>query len=279
MTIRKNALVVLALALALAAVGCKKKKDGGGEGTGTGGGPAKQGSITLAGSTSVQPFAEKWAEEYKGGTVDVQAGGSTAGIKAVKEGTAHIGMSSRELHEDEKAGLVATVVARDGIAVIVHPSNPVADLTVDQVKGIYAGKISNWKDVGGPDKGITVITREEGSGTRGAFEELVMGKDNPIANSAIVQGQTGGVRTMVTGDEAAVGYISIGQLTDKVKALKLGGVEATEANVAAGTYPVKRPFLFITKGEPAGAAKAFIDYVLSAEGQDLARKEGLVPAK
>ena len=106
-----------------------------------------------------------------------------------------------------------------------------------------------------------------------------MGPDHPIAASSIVQGQTGGVRTMVTGDEAAIGYISIGQLTPKVKAVKLGGVEATEANVANGSYAVKRPFLFITKGEPTGAAKAFIDYVLSPEGQELARKEGLVPAK
>lgn len=275
---RRNLTWIISAALitTVGMAGCKKKSSGGGS-AGTGGGKAD--TITIAGSTSVQPFAEKWAEEYKGGQVDVQAGGSTAGIKAVKEGTAAIGMSSRELHEEEKAGLVATVVARDGIAVIMHPSNPVSDLTIDQVKGIYSGKITNWKDVGGADKGITVITREEGSGTRGAFEELVMGKDNPIAASAIVQGQTGGVRTMVTGDEAAIGYISIGQLTPKVKASKLGGVEATEANVANGSYAVKRPFLFITKGEPAGAAKAFIDYVLSPEGQELARKEGLVPAK
>ncbi|MCC6995248.1 MAG: phosphate ABC transporter substrate-binding protein [Deltaproteobacteria bacterium] len=264
-------IISAALVASVGAAGCKKKSSGGGGG--------KADTITIAGSTSVQPFAEKWAEEYKGGQVDVQAGGSTAGIKAVKEGTAAIGMSSRELHEEEKAGLVTTVVARDGIAVIMHPSNPVGDLTVEQVRDIYAGKITNWKDVGGADKGITVITREEGSGTRGAFEELVMGKEAHIAASAIVQGQTGGVRTMVTGDEAAIGYISIGQLTPKVKAAKLGGVEATEANVANGTYSVKRPFLFITKGEPAGAAKAFIDYVLSAEGQELARKEGLVPAK
>ncbi len=268
-------IISAALIATVGVAGCKKKSGGGSAGTKGG----KADTITIAGSTSVQPFAEKWAEEYKGGQVDVQAGGSTAGIKAVKEGTAAIGMSSRELHADEGAGLVATVVARDGIAVIMHPSNPVSDLTVEQVRDIYSGKITNWKDVGGADKGITVITREEGSGTRGAFEELVMGKDHPIAASSIVQGQTGGVRTMVTGDEAAIGYISIGQLTPKVKAVKLGGVEATEANVANGSYAVKRPFLFITKGEPTGAAKAFIDYVLSPEGQELARKEGLVPAK
>ena len=265
-------IVSAALVATMGAAGCKKKSSGGGGG---GGG----GTVTLAGSNSMQPFADQWGEEFKGGTINVQAGGSTAGIKAAKDGTANIGMSSRELKPAEKAGLVETIVAYDGISVIVHKSNPVSDLSVEQVRDIYAGKITNWKDVGGPDKGITVITREDGSGTRGAFEEMVMGKDNSIASSAIVQAQTGGLRKMVAGDASAVGYMTMGQVTDEVNALKLAGVEATEPNVAAGTYPLKRPFLFLTKGEPTGTTKAFIEFVLSEAGQKIARDDGLVPVK
>jgi phosphate transport system substrate-binding protein len=228
----------------------------------------------------VQPFVEKWAEVWatkKGGQVNVQGGGSTAGIKAAQTGAAHIGTVSRALKPEEK-GLNEIVVARDGIAVIVNGQNPVADLTLEQVKGIFTGATKSWKELGGADKPITVITREEGSGTRGAFEELAL-HGAKIATGALVQDSTGAVREMVHSDPSAIGYISLGQVNDQVKAVKLAGADPTETNVLAGKYPLVRPFLFVTRGEPSGTAREFIDFVMSPEGQELVRKEGLIPAR
>ncbi len=271
----RRSLVSVALC-AFALGGCKRSDP-------TPGGAAAGGAttITIAGSTSVQPFAEKWAEVYHGKhptvQVNVQGGGSTAGVKAAQAGAAQIGTVSRDLKPEEN-DVKPITVARDGIAIIVNPANAVGDLTLDQVKEIFSGKVKSWKELGGADKPINVITREEGSGTRGAFEELVMKKEK-IATSALVQDSTGSVRQMVHDDAAAIGYISLGQVNAEVKSLKLGGVEASEANVVAGKYPVVRPFLFVAKGDPTGAAKEFVDFVLSPEGQELARKEGLIPAK
>jgi phosphate transport system substrate-binding protein len=265
--------VLLAVAL-----GCGRTAQTPGQ-EGAGGG---QTTLTLAGSTSVQPFAEKWAEAYhaKHPNIDihVQGGGSTAGVKAAETGAAQIGTCSRELKPEEAAVLHQTVVARDGQTIIVHPSNPVSDLKVDQVRSIYAAEIKNWKEVGGPDKKINVVTREQGSGSRGAFEELVM-KGKTIASSALVQDSQGAVRQMVSTDPAAIGYVSHGVVDASVKGLKLNGVAPSEETIANGTYPVVRPFLFLTKGEPTGVAKDFIDWVLGPEGQAIARKEGLFPPK
>ena len=229
----------------------------------------------------MQPFVEKWSEVYAtkhaGAQINVQGGGSTAGIKAAQTGAAQIGTVSRDLNDDERS-LTSIIVARDGIAVIVNPASPVANLSLAEVRGIFTGELKSWKDLGGPDRPITVITREEGSGTRGAFEELALGKAR-IATSALVQDSTGAVREMVHGDPSSVGYISLGQVNDQIKAVKLAGVEATEANVVAGKYPLVRPFLFVLKGAATGATKDFIDFVLSPEGQELVRKEGLIPAR
>ncbi len=267
----KRSLSVVAFAcLALGAC----KRDGGGAGN-------AQGPLTLAGSTSVQPFAEKWSEAYSaahpGAQINVQGGGSTAGIKAAQTGAAQIGTVSRDLKADEKS-LTPIVVARDGIAIVVNPANPITDLTLAQVKAIFSGQAKSWKELGGIDKPLNVITREEGSGTRGAFEELALG-GSKVATSALVQDSTGAVREMVHGDPAAIGYISLGLVNDQVKAVKLAGVDATEANVVAGKYPLVRPFLFVTQGAPTGTAKDFIAYVLSPAGQELVRKEGLIPAQ
>jgi phosphate transport system substrate-binding protein len=237
--------------------------------------------LTLAGSTSVQPFAEKWAEAYRAKNpsveLHVQGGGSTAGVKAAETGTADIGMCSRELKPDEKGVVTPTIVARDGETIIVHPSMTVGDLTVEQVRGIYAGEITSWKEVGGPDLKITVVTRELGSGARGAFEEMVMGKDKKIVASALVQDSQGAVRQMVSTTPAAIGYVSHGVVDSSVKGLKIGGVDVNEETVKTGNYALVRPFLFLTKGAPAGKAKQFIDWVLGPEGQAIARKEGLFP--
>jgi phosphate transport system substrate-binding protein len=260
--------VVLLLTVLAAAAGCARQS---------------RSALTVAGSTSVQPFAEKWAEAFRAKHPDVeiqiQGGGSTAGVKAAETGAAQIGMVSRHLHPDEAAQLQAFEVARDGLAIIVHPSNPVKSLTKEQVQRIYAGEITNWKQVGGTDAPITVITREEGSGTRGAFEELVMGKDKKISNSALVQDSTGAVRQMVSSNPGAIGYISLGLVDSSVKPVPLDGVDPTDANIDAGMYPLVRPFLFVTKGEASGIAKEFIEWVRGPEGQVVTRKEGLLPPK
>ena len=217
-----------------------------------------QADIIVAGSTSVQPFAEILAEEYMilhpDVTIDIQGGGSAAGIMAAQSGTADIGMSSRALKDEEKS-LWYVEIARDGLAVIVHPSNPIRNLTLDQIRDIYAATISNWSQLGGPKSKIHVITREEGSGTRAAFESLVMGKAE-ITPRAMVQDSNGAVRQLVADDPNSIGFISLGLVNEKVKALELGGVAATRENVINGSYGLSRPFLFITRGQPEGQTKA-----------------------
>ncbi len=238
-------------------------------------------TLILAGSTSVQPIAEALGEEFikrePGVRIDVQGGGSSAGIKAAKSGTADIGMSSREL-KPEEADLVQTLVAKDGIAVILHPMNPVKELTLEEIRKIFAGEISNWKELGGPDATITVVTREAGSGTRGAFEEVVMANSN-FARKAIVQSSTGAVRQTVIGDINAVGYISLAGLTHEVKSVKIEGIETSQEAVRQGTYKISRPFLFLTKEAPKGLIKKFLDFALSAEGQRICEEEGLIRAR
>ena len=241
---------------------------------------ATQKGVTLAGSTSVQPFAEKWADAYHARHPDtpihVQGGGSTAGVQAAISGAAQIGMSSRALTPEETARVTGIAVARDGIAIVVHPTLPANDLALEQLQAIYAGEISNWRQLGGRDVPITLITREEGSGTRAAFEALVMG-GRRIAASALVQDSTGAVRQMVASDPAAIGYVSIGLVDASVKALRLHGVEATEANIDAGKYPLVRPFLFVLPSQPPAVVQDFIAWITGPEGRELTRREGLLP--
>ena len=237
--------------------------------------------LTLAGSTSIQPFADKWAEVFMEAHpdfgVNVQGGGSSAGIQACKSGACEIGMSSRELKGDEK-DLTEIVIARDGLAIIVHPSNPVRGSKLAEVKQIFAGDLENWTYLKGADRSITVVTREEGSGTRGAFQELVMGKTR-IFRGAITEDSNGTVREIVAHDPYAIGFISLGLVNEQVRALELDGAVANEENIAAGRYKLVRPFLFVSRGEPKGLAKEFVAFVLSAEGQALIKKEGLLPVK
>jgi len=266
MTRHTSAWLLLALAVALLS-GCR--------------GGRSENALTLAGSTSIQPFADKWAEVFMQGHhdsgVNVQGGGSSAGIQACRSGACQIGMASRELKGDEKE-LTEIVVARDGLAIVVHPSNPVRGAKLGEIKQIFAGDLRKWTYLGGPDRAITVVTREEGSGTRGAFQEMVMGKTR-IFRGAITEDSNGTVREIVAHDPYAIGFISLGLVNDKVRALALDGVAATDENIEAGRYKLVRPFLFVSRGEPTGLAKEFVDFVLSAEGQDLVKKEGLLPAK
>lgn len=243
--------------------------------------PALTGTLTIAGSTSVQPFSEVLAEKFmaanKGVTVNVQGGGSSVGVESVISGAAGIGAASRAVKAEEKAkaNLVDTKIALDGIAVVVNPSNTVKALKTEDVRNIYLGNIKNWKELGGPDAPITVVSREEGSGTRDAFSELAMEKKD-ILKTAIIQNSTGAVRTTVAGDKNAIGYVSLASVNKDVTALDIDGVTATEANVKAGTYKLQRPFIYITKDAPAGLAQAFIDFVLSAEGQKIIVDEGAI---
>jgi len=244
-------------------------------------GRAGAGGLTLAGSTSLQPFAETWADAYRVHRPDlliqVQGGGSTAGVQAALSGAAQIGMCSRALTPEEGARVSGIPVARDVMAIVVHPSNPVSELKLEQIRAIYAGQSRNWRAFEGPDGPITVITREEGSGTRAALESMVMNGTRIVA-SALVQDSTGAVRQMVASDPRAIGYVSLGLVDATVKALRLGGVEPSEAAVAAGRYPLVRPFLFVTRPEARSVAAAeFIAWITGPEGRALTRREGLLP--
>ncbi len=235
--------------------------------------------ITVVGSTSVEPFAELLAEEYMlqhpASHIYVQGGGSTAGIVAVRTGAAHIGMSSRLLTDEEK-DLYAVTIAKDAIAVIVHPHNPISDLTLEQIQGVFSGKIKRWKEAGGASCPIIVITREEGSGTREAFQKLVMGKEEIFLES-LVQDSNGAIRQVVSDDPCAIGYISLGLVNEKVKAVKISGVEPHLDTIETGRYTLVRPFLFVFHGEPVGEAQSFLEFVLSPHAQGLLAREGLVP--
>ena len=243
------------------------------------------GSISMVGSTSMEKLAnalsEAFMEEYPDATVTAEFVGSGAGIEAVTNGTADIGNSSRSLKDEEKAaGVVENVVAIDGIAVCVDPANEVADLTKEQLTNIYNGTITNWKEVGGTDEPIIVIGREAGSGTRGAFEELVDLKD--ACKYANELDSTGAVIAKVASTPGAIGYASLDALDDSVKALSLEGVEATAENIKAGNYFLSRPFVMATKGEISeqnDLVQAWFDFVLGDEGQQVASEVGLITVK
>jgi phosphate transport system substrate-binding protein len=259
----KTLLWLLPLLLSLLLVGCQRSKAG----------------ITIAGSTSVEPFAELLAEEYmlhhQKSHIYVQGGGSTAGIEAAMTRAASIGMSSRNLIGDER-NLYAVTIAQDAIAIIVHPTSPIEDLSLDQIREVFSGKIRNWKELGGLNHSIDVVTREEGSGTRESFQKFVMDKED-ISLGALVQDSNGAVRQVIANDPSAIGYISLGLVNDQVKALRISGVEPSLTNVHNGKYKLVRPFLFVFNGEPVGQAKSFLEFVLSRQAQKLLLKEGLVP--
>lgn len=265
----KWVLLVLAgiLALSMVAVGCGKELSG---------------TITEAGSTTVQPLAELLADEYmakhSGVQVTIGGGGTSVGITSVNNGTVDIGAASRELKSDEPQ-LVKHLLAKDGIAIVVKPGNPVSGLTKTQVRDIFGGVIKNWKDVGGSDHAINVVVRESGSGTRTAFEEMVMAKPEPavaLASTALEQNSNGGVKQVVGGDSYAIGFISFGYIDSTVKALSIDGIEATAENAKSDTYPIVRPLYFLTKEAPTGLVKEFIDFCLSDEGQAIVADEGYV---
>jgi phosphate transport system substrate-binding protein len=238
--------------------------------------------VIVTGSTTILPIAEvageMYGEEHKDVSVLVSGLGSSAGIESVAKGSSDIGTSSRELKDPEKElGLVDTPIAYDAIAVIVNPKNPVRELTTEQVRKIFAGEITNWNEVGGPDMTIGLVNRDEASGTREAFSKLVM-DEKPFDLGAVVLPGTGQVRAVVSEVEYAIAYISLGFVTDEVKAVAIDGVAPSEEAVVGGTYKVQRVLHFFTEGEPTGNAKGYIDYVLSAQVQDsVVREAGFIP--
>ena len=240
------------------------------------------GSITMAGSTSMEKFANTLAESFMAAhpdvTVQAEFTGSSAGVEAVLSGQSDIGNSSRNLTEDELAeGAVENIVAIDGIAVVTDPNNTVSDLTRDQLIQIYTGEVTNWSDLGGVSLPIVVVGREAGSGTRGAFEEILEIEDQcQYANEL---DSTGAVMARVASTPGAIGYVSLDVLDDTVKALSLDGVEANEANIKDGSYFLSRPFVMATKGELVDQnelVQALFEYVYSEEGQELVQSVGLI---
>lgn len=237
--------------------------------------------LTLTGSTSITPFIEHLAELYEqahpGKKINVQGLGSSAGIQAAENGTVELGMSSRHLEPDEAALLVPIEIARDALAIIVHPSNSVTNLSTEQVRAMFTGKIQNWSEVGGKGGAIVLVTREAGSGTDGAFEELVMNKQLPTTR-ALRQGSNGAVRQIVAEDEDAIGYISLGIVDQSVKPISVDQIQASTDAVKAGQYELVRPFLFVHRKETdlSALAKDFLGFVLSGEGQAELVQRGLI---
>ena len=240
------------------------------------------GKLSLSGSTSLEKvceaLAETFMEKYPDVTVTVEYTGSGAGIESVTNKMVDIGNSSRALKDTEKEkGVVENVIAIDGIAVITNNSNEVENLTKEDLIKIYTGEIKNWKELGGKDENIVVLGREAGSGTRGAFEELL-----GIVDSCVYAGEldsTGGVKAKVASTEGTIGYVSLDVVDDTVKALKLDGVEATEANIKAGSYLLSRPFVMATNGEISAQneiVQTWFDYIKSAEGQEVIKSVGLI---
>ena len=240
--------------------------------------PNKSGVI-IAGSTSVQPFIEKVAEhfmeKYPGTRINVQGGGSTAGIQATLNGTCDIGASSRNLKPSERE-LRVILIALDGLAVIVHPDNAIGELTVGQIRDIFAGRTKDWQELGGFKKEIIPVTREEGSGTRASFEEMIMGEE-AISDACLVQDSNGAVREIIATTPQGIGYISVGLVDEREKAIAINGVKPTLANLITERYRFARPFLLLVREEPCGEAKKFIDYTLSPEGQEILASSGLIP--
>ncbi|WP_235809609.1 phosphate ABC transporter substrate-binding protein [Methanofollis ethanolicus] len=254
--------------------------------TGDGGDTTPE-TISVTGSTTVLPIAQKAAEAYmdthQQADIQVSGGGSSVGVQAVGEGTADIGMASRDLKDSEKQkypDLVQHVVARDGIAVIVHPSNTVETITTAQAKAIYQGAITNWKEIGGPDMAVVVVGRDSASGTREFFQEAVMNKEDFVPTQ-LEKNSNGAVKQTIAQTPGAIGYVGLGYIDDTVKALSVDvngtTVEPTVAAVVSGDYPIARSLNMFTKGEATGLAKEYLDFILSPEGQTIVEEEGFVP--
>ena len=283
---KKFIALALTLVMALSLVACgNSNSDNSGDNAAdnNGGDAAITGTVSTDGSTSMEKVIGALSESFMaangGVTVNYNPTGSGSGITAVQEGTCDIGLSSRALKDEEKAaGLKETVLAYDGIAIIVHPDNPVSDLTLEQIAKLYTGEIANWKDVGGNDAEVVLIGREAASGTRDGFESITGTKDKCQYRQELTS--TGDVITAVSQNPDAIGYASLASVKDTVKALNVGGVTPSEATVKDGSYLVQRPFVLVTvEGKALSpAAQAFFDYALSADAASIISAAGAVAA-
>ena len=240
------------------------------------------GSVTLAGSTSMEKLAnamnEAFMEKYPSVSATAEFTGSSAGIESLAAGSVDIGDASRALSDDEKGqGIVENIVAIDGIAVITDTDNTITDIKSEDLAKVYTGEITNWKDLGGKDEQIVVIGREAGSGTRDAFEELMDVKDS--CKYAQELDSTGAILAKVAATPGAVGYVSLDVLDDTVNGLQINSVEPTEENILAGTYVLQRPFVMATKGEISEQSvqvQAYFDFINSEDGQNVIKSVGLI---
>jgi phosphate transport system substrate-binding protein len=240
-----------------------------------------KGDITMAGSTAFQSFAEKLAARYMNihpsANISVEGGGSAVGIQSTLSGVAQIGMADLVTLPPEAQKLHSVIVAKDGISIVVHPSNPVGDISMDQIRDIFNGNITNWKELGGPDHPITAVSREAGSGTRTSFEQIV--GNVKLFQDAIIQDSNGTIREIVATSPDAIGYISTGIVNSKVKALTVGGIPCNVKQINSGRYKLARPIFLLTLGKPEGEIGDFIGYILSEDGQQIIGKSGLIPLK
>lgn len=276
--------VVGALAVGvLGLTGCGAQDTGTGttDGTGT---PEISGTLTVAGSDTMVNMAQAWAEEFMtvnpGVQISVKGGGSGTGIASLINGTIDVANASREMKDEEKAqlsGAVETPVARDGIAVVVNSANGVSDLSLEDLGKIYRGEITNWKDVGGADAAIVLVSRDSSSGTYEYFKEAVVGKDLEFAKSAKLLASTQAIVDEVKANPNAIGYIGVGYESSDVKVVAVDGVASSVATVLDGSYGLSRNLYVYTASAPAGVVKAYIDWVLSADGQAIVTEMGFVP--
>lgn len=255
-------------------VGCGSNSEEGGNTT-----------ISISGSTSVGPLmgklAEKFESENSNISIEINEVGSSAGIKDAINGVSEIGMSSRELKTEEASAVKATTIAYDGIAIITNKNNPIKNITIDQIKGIYTGQITNWNQIeGGKDAPIVVVSREEGSGTRDAFQEIVGYKSEELLADAMIANATGAVKETVATNDNAIGFVSFEYLDDKVNIVSVENVEPKAELVQSGEYKISRPFILVNKTDGLSEeGQKLIDFILSDEGQTLVKENKAIPVK
>lgn len=238
-------------------------------------------TITVSGSTSVGPLMEKIAEKYEEEnsdvSIEINQTGSSAGIKDAMDGISDIGLSSRDLKGEEASKVQSTVLAYDGVAVITNTSNPIKELTIEQIRDIFTGKITNWNQIGGNDSPIVVVSRETGSGTRTAFEEGVGYSEEELVKTATISKGNGDVKTTVSTNENAIGFVSFEYLDDAISAININGIKPTAENVKAGSYVLSRPFLAVTNEQYITEdTKNLIDYITGKEGQQIVKDNKLI---